>query len=61
MRSFVFVVGLLSAVAAAAQNIGNEIVSDPLQPNLAPLNLAVSAVSLAPTANASSSTRRSRT
>jgi hypothetical protein len=61
VRSFVFVVGLLSAVAAAAQNIGNEIVSDPLQPNLAPLNLAVSAVSLAPTANASSSTRRSRT
>ena len=38
MRSFVFVVGLLSAVAAA-QNISNEIVSDPLQPNLAPLNL----------------------
>jgi hypothetical protein len=47
MRSFVFAVALFSAVAAAAQNISSEIVSDPLQPNLAPLNLAVPAVSLA--------------
>jgi hypothetical protein len=47
MRNFVVAVALFTSVAAAAQNIGNEIVSDPLPPNLAPLNLAVPAVSLA--------------
>jgi hypothetical protein len=47
MRSAVLAIALLSAVAAAAQNISNEVVSDPLQPNLAPINLAVPAVSLA--------------
>ena len=48
MRTAVFTLVLFPlAVAAAAQNISNEVVSDPLQPNLAPLNLAVPAVSLA--------------
>ncbi|HKS25009.1 MAG TPA: hypothetical protein VJZ76_19595 [Thermoanaerobaculia bacterium] len=47
MRTFVAAVALLTSLAAAAQNISNEIVSDPLPQNLAPLNLTVPAVSLA--------------
>ncbi|HEY6140600.1 MAG TPA: hypothetical protein VI670_22830 [Thermoanaerobaculia bacterium] len=47
MRSFVVAVAFFTSVAAAAQNLSNEIVSDPLPLNLAPLNLAVPAVSLA--------------
>lgn len=48
MRSVVFALALLHAVAAAAQvTVGDEIVSDPLRSRILPLSLAQPAVSIA--------------